>query len=220
MGSGIRAEITVPAADVCPVAAASAETGADSGRVSRSVDPVTGDTVTEEFTLQIDREEPPTLPDLDVELTEIFAYGSTPVYRFSRERGRGCPCECIEAHHCPIVDVRARGERLSLVFHAPDMETLQAAIGSLREEFPGLDVNRLLRSQGETPDENLAFVDRSSLTARQLEVLETATRMGYFEHPKGANAGEVADELDITTSTFTEHLSAGQRKLLDAILDD
>jgi hypothetical protein len=50
-------------------------------------------------------------------------------------------------------------------------------------------------------------------------VLETAHRLGYFERPKGANAGEVADALDISRSTFTEHLAAAQTKLLDAILD-
>jgi predicted DNA binding protein len=43
--------------------------------------------------------------------------------------------------------------------------------------------------------------------------------MGYFEHPKGANAGEVAEALAITTATFSEHLSAAQSKLFDAILD-
>jgi hypothetical protein len=43
--------------------------------------------------------------------------------------------------------------------------------------------------------------------------------MGYFEHPRTANAGEVADELDISRSTFAEHLAAAQSKLLDAVLD-
>lgn len=43
--------------------------------------------------------------------------------------------------------------------------------------------------------------------------------MGYFDHPKGANATEVADVLDITQATFAEHLSAAQRKLLSTILD-
>ena len=42
--------------------------------------------------------------------------------------------------------------------------------------------------------------------------------MGYFDHPKGANAGDVADALDISRSTFTEHLAAAQTKLLEAVL--
>jgi hypothetical protein len=50
-------------------------------------------------------------------------------------------------------------------------------------------------------------------------VLETAHRMGYFDHPKGADAGDVADELGISRSTLAEHLSTAQSKLFDAILD-
>jgi predicted DNA binding protein len=100
------------------------------------------------------------------------------------------------------------------------MEGLQAIIGELRDRYETLDVQRLLQSQQERSEQHLVFVDRNALTDRQIEVLETAHRMGYFEHPKRANAGEVADELDITSTTFTEHLAAAQTKLLDAILDD
>jgi predicted DNA binding protein len=43
--------------------------------------------------------------------------------------------------------------------------------------------------------------------------------MGYFERPKEANATEVAEALGIAQSTFTEHLMAAQRKLLDDVLE-
>lgn len=218
MGSGIRAEVSVEAAGVCPVAAAATAVETTTGAVSRSVDPVSRETVTEEFTLDGKPEGASEVSDVDG-LTPVFSYGSRSVYRFTRPAGRECPCECIEAYDCPVIDVRADEDTLSLVFHSPDMETLQAAIGRLRGQYPSLDVQRLLQSRGETADENLVFVDRSALTARQLEVLETAHRMGYFDHPKRSNAGEVAETLGITTSTFTEHLAAAQQKLLGAILD-
>ena len=51
------------------------------------------------------------------------------------------------------------------------------------------------------------------------EVLETAHEMGYFEYPKRANAGDVAEAVGISRSTFSEHLGAAQTKLLDAILE-
>ncbi|MFW6000412.1 MAG: helix-turn-helix domain-containing protein, partial [Halorubrum sp.] len=56
------------------------------------------------------------------------------------------------------------------------------------------------------------------LTDRQCEVLRTAYRMGYFERPRDANASEVADALDISPSTFAEHLATAQRKLLEEAL--
>ena len=43
--------------------------------------------------------------------------------------------------------------------------------------------------------------------------------MGYFERPKGANATDVADELGINRSTFSEHVSAAERKILTDVLE-
>ena len=214
MGSGIRAEIRVDADGTCPVVEGAVAAGAPSYSIARSTTASDPDRVTEEF--MIDSEETPTA---NRELTEVFDYGPKTMYRFDRERGHGCPCESVERFDCPIVDLHTRDGSLYLVFHAVDMENLREVIVALKERFPEVDVRRLLRSDHEPQESNLIFVDRGRLTDRQREVLETAHRMGYFEHPKDANAGEVAEALDITTATFSEHLAAAQSKLLDAILD-
>jgi len=214
--AGIRAELCVDADGSCPVASAAADADASTLSVSRSVAPEDDETVTEEFMLDDATAE---ATDIDDQLSPVFSYGSQTVYRFTRSRGSGCPCECVEQFDCPVVDVHTRDGMLYLVFHAADMSELQGVITTLREQYPEVDIRRLLRSEGNPSDHDLVFVDRGRLTERQREVLETAHRMGYFERPKGANAGDVADELDITRSTFTEHLAAAQTKLLDAILD-
>ncbi len=217
MPSGIRAEIRIEDPEGCVVTAATGETGGTASSVSKSVDPTAPERVIEEFMLEATAF--PDEFDIDVDLTEIFSYGSQSVYRFERELERGCPCESIERFDCPVVDIRAQGSSLFLTFHAPDMERLQAIIGALQDRHANLDVQRLLQSEQDHADQHLVFVDRSSLTDRQLEVLETAHEMGYFDHPKRANAGDVASELGITGTTLTEHLAAAQTKLLDAILD-
>ena len=217
MASGIRAEIKIDDPPDCVVAKAAAETDGRTHSVSKSSNPSAPERVTEEFMLEAD-----SYPDefeADADLSPVFSYGSSSVYRFERDLGRGCPCESVERHDCPVVDVRANGSALYMTFHAPHMQGLQAVIGELRENYANLDVQRLLQSQQDHDERNLVFVDRSMLTDRQTEVLETAHRMGYFEHPKRANAGEVAAELGITGTTFTEHLAAAQTKLLNAILD-
>ncbi|MFC7230794.1 helix-turn-helix domain-containing protein [Saliphagus sp. GCM10025308] len=48
-------------------------------------------------------------------------------------------------------------------------------------------------------------------------MLETAHEMGYFEYPRTSNAGDVANALGITRSTFGEHLAAAQRKVLQTL---
>jgi predicted DNA binding protein len=214
MGSGIRAEISVDADGTCPVVEGAVSAGSPSYSIAKSTSASDPDRVVEEFMVDSDG-----TPTASLELSEVFDYGSKTMYRFDRERGRGCPCETVEEFDCPIVDLHTREGRLYLVFHAADMEDLQSVIMALKRRYPEVDVRRLLRSEHEPQESNLIFVDRGRLTDRQREVLETAHRMGYFEHPKGANAGEVAAELDITTATFSEHLAAAQSKLLNAILD-
>jgi predicted DNA binding protein len=217
MGTGIRAELRVDADGTCPVATAAADAGASTFSISRGIDPEGTGTVAEEFMLDDSAADDPTA---DEDLESVFTYGSKTVYRFTRDRGQGCPCECVEQFDCPVVDVHTRDGMLYLVFHAADMAQLRDIITALRETYPQVDIQRLLRSQGEQSENDLVFVDRGRLTERQREVLETAHRMGYFERPKGANAGDVADALDISRSTFTEHLAAAQTKLLDAILEN
>ncbi len=214
MDSGIRAEVRVDPDGTCPVVEGSVSAGSPSYSVARGTTASEPDRVTEEFMIGGEK-----APTASVELTEVFDYGSKTMYRFQRERGRGCPCESIEEFDSPIVDLHTRDGSLYLVFHAIDMEALQSVITTLRDRYPAVDVRRLLRSEHDPQEDNLIFLDRSRLTDRQREVLETAHRMGYFEHPKDANAGEVADALGITTATFSEHLAAAQSKLLDAILD-
>ncbi|MFB6196541.1 MAG: helix-turn-helix domain-containing protein [Haloplanus sp.] len=218
MGSGIRAELKVDADGTCPITRAAADAGTSSFSISRATGSATSETVTEEFMLE--DEGLSAAPQLDEDLETVFTYGSRTVYRFERPREQGCPCDCIEQFDCPVVDVHTRDGMLYLVFHAADMTELQTVITTLREQYPSVDIRRLLRSRGDRGDHDLVFVDRGLLTERQREVLRTAHRMGYFDHPKGANAGEVSDALDISRSTFTEHLAAAQTKLLNAVLEE
>ncbi|MEY7850559.1 helix-turn-helix domain-containing protein [Natrarchaeobius sp. A-rgal3] len=222
MATGIRAEVKIDDPPECVVTRASEAVDGRAHSVSKSANPDDPDRVTEEFVLESDGDldESRELADADVDLSAIFEYGSGSVYRFERDLHRGCPCEAVERFDSPVTDVRSRGSSLYLTFHAADMEALQSIIGELTRLCSNLDVQRLLQSQQDGGDRNLVFVDRSALTDRQREVLETAHRMGYFDHPKRANAGEVAEELEITGTTFAEHVAAAQTKLLNAILDD
>jgi len=217
MTGGIRVELSIDRPDECPLAAM---TGA--GEASHSLSKSTSDrnedgAVTEEFTLDGGSVVEP--PD-GVDVNEVFSYGSQSVYRFTREADSGCACERIEDFGCPVADVYVDGETLHLTFHAPDTETLSEVLDNVRDRYPSVSIDRLIRSSGEeTEDERLMLVDRGELTRRQQEVLQTAHEMGYFEYPKGANATEVAEELDISASTFTEHLSVAQSKLLSSLLE-
>lgn len=212
MPSGIRATVEFDDPGVCPLAelSAAAETTIDS--VSVSVRPTDGADGVTEFPLDADAD-----PDVDAELTPVFAHGSTRRYRLVHGDEPTCPCECLGTFGTPVARYVAREGTLTLVFHAADYDELKRLVADLRERFPAVDIKRFVRSPGGGSRDRV-LVDRGKLTPRQLEVLETAHRMGYFDRPRRANATEVADELGISPSTFGEHLAAAETKLLDDVL--
>jgi len=214
MTGGIRATVAFPAAG-CPIAAASrAGTSVDAvaNSVGASPAPVT------EFTADSDCDPD---PDGDVTVEPVFSFGSATRYRLDRGTdGVGCPCECLGEFGVPVERYFAQDGTVTVVFYAADYEELQIAVGTLRERFPDADIKRFVRSPEDAAATDTVFVDRSRLTDRQLEAVETAYEMGYFERPRTANAEEVADALGVSRSTFTQHLAAAQSKLLGDLLED
>ena len=204
---GLEAAISIDEPSGCPVAEASAETGERIGSVTWGG----GDRTTEEFELSAETPAPEGM-------TEVFGDNRYSVYRFERENEEPCFCEAIEAFGCPVVDTRCEDGGLRVVFRPPDVDTLQEIVGALKEEFGEISLEHLVQS-GDPDESDTVVVDRGRLTDRQREVLETAYGMGYFDHPKGANAGEVAEALDINSATLRGHLSAAQSKLLESVVE-
>ncbi|MFC7215170.1 bacterio-opsin activator domain-containing protein [Saliphagus sp. GCM10025334] len=57
----------------------------------------------------------------------------------------------------------------------------------------------------------------TKLTDRQYEALETAYLSGFFEWPRTSTGEEVAERLDISPATFTQHLRAAEQKFFDSV---
>jgi len=98
-----------------------------------------------------------------------------------------------------------------------------AVVDSFMDEHPSVE----LVAKRDRPREGPLFLRHQvqdvlarELTDRQLEVLVTAYRAGYFERPRETTGTEVAAALDISPSTFSQHLRAAQRKLLGALFEE
>ena len=178
------------------------------------------DRVVEEFTLVGEPGENELATDVDAAVEQAFEFEDRAIYRLERDPAQGCLCERIERTGSVVHEFHVEGERVRLTFLSPDIETLRGIIAGLRSTAECVRLRRLLEEGADADARRPVVLDRATLTDRQLTVLEVANEMGYFEHPRDATAGEVAAELDIATSTFTEHLAASQRKLLDALLTD
>ncbi|AEH36598.1 helix-turn-helix domain-containing protein [Halopiger xanaduensis] len=219
--TGFRATVVVHDPQDCPVATVSSDVGEAIDSVTRTRGTgATGETVVEEFgvpagdAVEVGAAESGT----DVDLEPVQSNDREAVYRFERESTNDCACEIVEGTGTPLSSVRAQDGSLLLSFRTFELEEVAAIVDELRERFDGVLVEDLAQDH-EDGSTDPVIVDREVLTARQREILETAHEMGYFEYPKGANATDVAAELGVARSTFSEHLAAAQTKLMNEILD-
>jgi hypothetical protein len=209
---GIRATVSFRGEPVCPIADLSARAGTTVDTVSAAVCLAESTQGVLEFSVETDG-------DLDTDATPVFSYGDTGRFRLERGgNGVTCPCECLGKFGCSVAEYTATDGVVTLVFHAADYDELQAVVADLRERFPGATVERFVQSAPDDDPVDPTFVDQSRLTSRQLEVVQTAYEMGYFQRPRAANATEVAAALDISRATFTQHLTAVQDKMFGDLL--
>lgn len=225
--TGIRASFVVHDATECPVARASAETEGEIDSVARSAR-VGADAVVEEFELSRESSNAPALLAGDESETlsvdgarRVFAIDGVSVYRFRREATESCPCAIVESSaETPVTAVRAENGSLFLWLYAPDVASVRTIVADLRSEFDEVELRHLVRENEGDGGDDYVLVNRSRLTERQREVVRTAFAMGYFDYDSGTNAGDVASALGISHSTFAEHLSAAQTKLLEPIVSE
>ena len=218
MPDGVRVGLAVHGAAGCPVAALSA----------RRDEPVTDvawtrsdGSLTEEFRVR----DPETVEGTDLlpDAASVVDLGDERVYRYRTGGGTteaGCACAAIESLGVPIADARAEDGVLLLTLHLPGLDRLREVVSALDDDADRVAVRYLIEGAADEGTTDRTVVDRGRLTMRQREVLRTAYRMGYFERPRDANAETVAAELDISPSTFAEHLATAQRKLLMEALDE
>ena len=211
MTASIRAVVSVASPGSCPLATASRQAEVPIHNPARSTVRGPSDRLSEEFTVPRGTEIDPSVA------TPVFETDQEATYRFERYPNLGCVCEAIERHGPTVSSVAARDGTLHLTFFVDSHDDLMEIVEALRNNFDGVEVQQLARSYSGSRSD-LVSVDRSALTPRQREVLETSLAMGYFDHPKGANAGDVAAALEISTATLREHLAVAQGKLLSELL--
>lgn len=110
------------------------------------------------------------------------------------------------------VDVRSGVEHWTVMTHS-DRHGIETALDEIRDtesakiELIGITEVDARPESGELP--------LFRLSPRQREVFQHAQRAGYYAHPKETTAGDLARELNVTTSTIHEHLHKAEQKLLD-----
>ncbi|MFC6975443.1 bacterio-opsin activator domain-containing protein [Halomicroarcula sp. GCM10025709] len=96
----------------------------------------------------------------------------------------------------------------------------RAVVEHVRDHYAETELLSV-RERDEPPTTREAFLTsvEDNLTNRQLTALRKGYLGGFFEWPRDVAGDELAASMDITPSTFHQHLRAGERKLLAAVFD-
>ncbi|MFB6125495.1 MAG: bacterio-opsin activator domain-containing protein [Halanaeroarchaeum sp.] len=107
--------------------------------------------------------------------------------------------------------------RFALVF--PTERDAREVVAVVDESDPELLAFHERDRPERSPREVWATV-ADSLTPRQRTALTKAYVGGFFDWPREATGDELADSMDITRSTFHQHLRAAERKVVGAFFED
>lgn len=82
----------------------------------------------------------------------------------------------------------------------------------LKESDLSVRTEDIIRSTGE--DSNTVVVDMGKLTEKQRRTLEMALEAGYYEEPRRADLGDLADRTGVSKSAISQRLRAGEAKIV------
>lgn len=102
-----------------------------------------------------------------------------------------------------------------LVPRDADVGGFQDVLGDGLPAGVSLTVERV----GETDGLERPLRPRTELPPEQLEALETARRMGYYETPRGSQLADVAAELDLPLTTLRYRLRRAEAWGVDRVLE-
>jgi predicted DNA binding protein len=118
-----------------------------------------------------------------------------------------------------VVSAAIEDDDMSIVARVPGENAVEQLLASVSDRFPEAHV-RARRSLVDGPTSvELGTTAFDRLTDRQRTVLETAYVAGYFDRPRRSTGEDLAASLDVSPSTFYQHLRAGQRKVFEVLFD-
>lgn len=139
----------------------------------------------------------------DGSLVELLVSDDCPAYRLAE---LGALPRTVEG-----VDGRGR-----IVAEIPSRYDSPEITGRFLEEHPSFELTAKRTKESHTSMLTPSTLQQpilNNLTERQREVLQTAFEMGYYQWPRDCTGQDVADKLEISSATFSEHIFAAEHKI-------
>ncbi len=139
-----------------------------------------------------------------------------------------CLVEVVVSTQCPLASLAASG--VSIVSATADADHLRATVQAgetgpeilraFRNRFPKVKcVAKRQAIDGNRGSDATSILEQAGLTQKQRTVLEAALAGGFFERPRDRTGAEIAASLDISASTFHQHLRESLRKVIETAVD-
>jgi len=124
-------------------------------------------------------------------------------------RTSGCAvCRILYTSDVVVEKIKVLKERTLLyTLLVPDSSSFKEFLTKLSKE--GVKVTVL----------NVSEISSAELTKRQMEILQLAYKLGYFNDERGITLSQLADKLGISTPTLEEILRRALRKVVKYYLD-
>jgi PAS domain S-box-containing protein len=137
-----------------------------------------------------------------------FTVADPPVVSLLADRG-------AETH-----DIVVEPRQATFTTTLPAETATRAVVEHIRDHYPETELLSV-QERDEPPATRQAFLAslEDDLTNRQLTALRKGFLGGFFDWPREVSGDELADSMDISPSTFHQHLRAGERKLLAAVFE-
>lgn len=112
----------------------------------------------------------------------------------------------IVNQHGIMLEAKATNDEWFLKLKFINQDSVQKFQGYFQRQGYGFELQRLY--DGTAPKDR-----EYGLTSEQREVLVVALQTGYFSIPRGAQIGDLADELDISTNAVSQRFRRAVRNL-------
>jgi hypothetical protein len=116
------------------------------------------------------------------------------------------------------VEIRPDSNDIAVTVRLPYETEVREYVDTVTDVLDNAElVAKRHRSVDWQSDSTVATAVDDRLTDRQREALQIGFHAGYFDWPRNADADTVAAEMGIAQSTFSQHLRAAERKLLEEL---
>lgn len=129
--------------------------------------------------------------------------------------GSGCVCPAISGFDCVYSLDSIRNGSLVFTVVVRDRTLITDIVSAVRETGGSVRVERITPHEAEPTERSIEGAD---ITDKQLEAIELAVELGYYDQPRRTDLGELADRLDVSRSAVSQRLNAAESKLLRSFL--